>query len=203
MVHLSLVPHKGNHARHFPHAGYLGLSPVIVAGTVKTTLKGNMTHLDAGKVVVRVRCYEGLGSSARQIAGGGIGGSRPGGGDGSAAPSDAEDEDSSDVEGESDASDERSASARKVAVLWETEQVLWEAPRVPNGKGATQWEWAPLGDLQKEFRLVIPANAVHARPAGEREGAAGSMTFKGWKVWWQVETGALPSLHVVVALSRC
>lgn len=196
MVHLSLFPHKGNHARHFPHAGYLGISPVIVAGTVKTSLKGNMTTLDAGKVVVRIRCYEGLGSSARQIAGGGIGSSRPAGANGS------DEEDDWDLEGDnSDESDDhRLPSQRKVAVLWETEQVLWEAPRIPGGKGANQWEWAPLGDLQKEFRLVIPASAVTSR-TGDRPGAAGSMTFKGWKVWWQVETGE-PQSNVLPLASR-
>ncbi|KAM0789717.1 hypothetical protein ACM66B_006574 [Microbotryomycetes sp. NB124-2] len=58
MVVLQLQPHRGNHQRFFPHAGFLGLSPVIIQGTVKTSLQEDQRSIKASALVVRVRCYE-------------------------------------------------------------------------------------------------------------------------------------------------
>ncbi|KAM0749999.1 hypothetical protein T439DRAFT_279869, partial [Meredithblackwellia eburnea MCA 4105] len=58
MVLLTLSPYRGNSARFFPHAGFLGLTPVVIQGTVKTTLEEDRKALRAKSVLIRVRCYE-------------------------------------------------------------------------------------------------------------------------------------------------
>ena len=58
MVVLTLMPYRGNHARSFPHAGFLGLTPVVVQGTVRTVLEEDNKPLKASELIVRVRCYE-------------------------------------------------------------------------------------------------------------------------------------------------
>lgn len=58
MVALTLSPYRGNHARFFPHAGYLGLTPVVIQGQVRTVLEEDRKPLRAASVCVRVRCYE-------------------------------------------------------------------------------------------------------------------------------------------------
>lgn len=58
MVVLTLTPYRGNHARSFPHAGFLGLTPVVIQGTVRTALEEDNKALKASELVVRVRCYE-------------------------------------------------------------------------------------------------------------------------------------------------
>ena len=39
MVVLSLTPYRGNHARFFPHTGFLGVTPVVIQGMVRTALE--------------------------------------------------------------------------------------------------------------------------------------------------------------------
>lgn len=58
MVVLTLTPYRGNHTRFFPHAGYLGLTPVVIQGTVRTVVQEDRKPLKARSVVIRVRCYE-------------------------------------------------------------------------------------------------------------------------------------------------
>ncbi|KAK4056441.1 hypothetical protein OIO90_002584 [Microbotryomycetes sp. JL221] len=58
MVVLQLQPHRGNHARFFPHAGFLGLTPVVIQGTVKVSFQEDHRPIKASTVLVRVRCYE-------------------------------------------------------------------------------------------------------------------------------------------------
>jgi hypothetical protein len=58
MVVLTLTPYRGNHQRFFPHAGFLGLTPVVIQGTLRTTLEEDRKPLKASSVQVRVRCYE-------------------------------------------------------------------------------------------------------------------------------------------------
>lgn len=83
MVVLTLTPHRGNGARSFPYTGYLGLSPVTLAGVVRTKVEEDRKTLDAAQVLVRVRCYETTGggssssSSSTSVAEGGGGGAPP------------------------------------------------------------------------------------------------------------------------------
>lgn len=65
MVVLTLSPYRGNHARFFPHAGYLGLTPVVIQGQVRTVLEEDRKPLRAASVCVRVRCYEADVTNAR------------------------------------------------------------------------------------------------------------------------------------------
>ena len=58
MVVLSLSPYRGNHARFFPHSGFLGVTPVVIQGTVRTSLEEDRRSLKAASVSIRVRCYE-------------------------------------------------------------------------------------------------------------------------------------------------
>ncbi|KAH8924083.1 hypothetical protein BT69DRAFT_108089 [Atractiella rhizophila] len=57
MVVLALKS-RGNTARFFPHAGYLGLTPVIIQGVVSLGLQEDLKPVKASSVVVRVVCYE-------------------------------------------------------------------------------------------------------------------------------------------------
>lgn len=58
MVRLTLSSTNGTGARHFPHAGYLALTPLKVEGVVRTRLDGDRKPLLASDIVVAVRCYE-------------------------------------------------------------------------------------------------------------------------------------------------
>ncbi|RSH88782.1 hypothetical protein EHS25_003010 [Saitozyma podzolica] len=59
MLELGLVPKQGNAGgRFFPHSGYLGVSPVIIAGTAVAKLPQLCQHLPVKAVCVVVRCYE-------------------------------------------------------------------------------------------------------------------------------------------------
>ncbi|KZT54561.1 hypothetical protein CALCODRAFT_380048 [Calocera cornea HHB12733] len=59
MVHIQLVPLKGNALRVFPHSGYLGLSPVTFQGVLRTRRDPeDRNPIAATSVTVAVRCYE-------------------------------------------------------------------------------------------------------------------------------------------------
>ncbi|KAL6309079.1 hypothetical protein BKA93DRAFT_821905 [Sparassis latifolia] len=60
MVHLLLAPLKGNSAssRSFPYHGYLGLTPVSVEGTVRTSLDEDGKTIPAKTLTISIRCYE-------------------------------------------------------------------------------------------------------------------------------------------------
>jgi hypothetical protein len=59
MVHLSILPLKGNHGgRTYPYAGYLGLSKVTVDGVVRTRLEDDNRPLAASSLTISIRCYE-------------------------------------------------------------------------------------------------------------------------------------------------
>lgn len=59
-----LSAHRGNHARTFPHSGYLGLTPVTLQGSLKLELEEDNVPLDASSIEIRVRCYESESRSA-------------------------------------------------------------------------------------------------------------------------------------------
>lgn len=63
MVNLTLTPHRGNGARTFPSTGYLGLTPVSLAGLVRVKIEEDMKAIQASSLVVRVRCYENIGGN--------------------------------------------------------------------------------------------------------------------------------------------
>ncbi|WAR55367.1 hypothetical protein PtB15_6B107 [Puccinia triticina] len=151
MVALTITPKHGNHTRYFPHAGFLGLSPVILAGHVHTRLEEDNQPLEASRLVVRIRCYEAVGSTLSK-------GTRP----------------------------ELPDSFNKLSnlnVLWQTEQTLWAA------RSSAGYE--PLGDSNRPWKLTIPTHAVdptHNSNAQQSCPAIGSITYKTWRSWWQVET---------------
>lgn len=58
MVVLTVSPFRGNHTRFFPFAGYLGLTPVVVQGQVRTMLEEDQLALRSACLCVRIRCYE-------------------------------------------------------------------------------------------------------------------------------------------------
>ncbi|KAG0142681.1 hypothetical protein CROQUDRAFT_673412 [Cronartium quercuum f. sp. fusiforme G11] len=157
MVKIILTPKRGNHARYFPHHGFLGLTPVIVSGTVSTRVEEDGVELQASQVVVRIRCYEGVGAHPGQ--GGGLGSGDP------------------------------SSSTRKlpkINVLWETEKVLWTPSNIHTHP--SEETFGPLGNTDSTWRLVIPTNAIQRSKGGQ---AVGSMTYRTWGAWWQVEAAIL------------
>lgn len=64
MVRMVLNAHRGNHARTFPHSGYLGLTPVTLQGSLKLELEEDNIPLEASSIEIRVRCYESESRSA-------------------------------------------------------------------------------------------------------------------------------------------
>lgn len=64
MVAIDIIPHRGNHAREFPFIGYLGVSPVVLQGFVKTSIEGDKKKLLATCILVRIRCCEYLDSTS-------------------------------------------------------------------------------------------------------------------------------------------
>lgn len=68
MVVLSITPHRGNNARSFPSTGFLGLTPVTLAGTVRTKVQEDKRVLEASSIVIRVRCYESTGQFSASAA---------------------------------------------------------------------------------------------------------------------------------------
>ncbi|KAF9821686.1 hypothetical protein IEO21_00532 [Rhodonia placenta] len=60
MLSLHLAPQKGPNpsARFFPHSGFLGLTPVIVEGIVRTKFEQDRKPLPAKSLSISVRCYE-------------------------------------------------------------------------------------------------------------------------------------------------
>lgn len=181
MVQLTLQPHKGNNNRFFPHVGYLGLTPVIVQGKVKTQIADNADRpLPAYSLSVRLRCYEDRSrkSNYQQQT------------SSSSSPSPS-----------SSFSDQASTSASATAigqatttatttssrtnhVLWETYQEVWnkDSEGVQPVDGG---EWGLLGDLERNWRLVVPIDAVE-------NGAVSTLSFKHYRIWWQVEAGEFP-----------
>ncbi|KAA1102043.1 hypothetical protein PGT21_035442 [Puccinia graminis f. sp. tritici] len=172
MVTLTLSPKNGNHTRYFPHSGYLGLSPVIVTGYVQTRLEEDNLPLEASRLVVRIRCYEAVGSTLSK-------GTRP-------------------EEQQQQQQQQQQPSYNKLSninVLWQTEQTLWAA--------TNQLEYQSLGDWNGSWKLIIPTNAVDpTQPnsssssqqqtanssSSSSSSAVGSITYKTWRSWWQVET---------------
>ncbi|KAH9812768.1 hypothetical protein DFH28DRAFT_898229 [Melampsora americana] len=154
MVKISITPKRGNNTRFFPHHGYLGLSPVIISGTVSTRLEKDDQALEASKVVIRIRCYEGLGAHPGQGAGLG-----------------------------SDPSTSTTSTTTfkppKINILWETEKTLW-TPDQSNGPQ----DYGYLANTDTHWKLVIPVSATQRSLGGQ---AVGSMTYRTWKAWWQVE----------------
>jgi hypothetical protein len=65
MVAVSLLPRRGNCTKYFPHVGHLGLSPVLVAGTIKLESQDDEEIINVAQIIVRLRCYEAIGGQAQ------------------------------------------------------------------------------------------------------------------------------------------
>lgn len=169
MVTITITAKRGNHARSFAHLGYLGLSPVIVSGAVSTRIEEDGQALAAYKVLIRLRCYEGLGHHPGQGAGlnTDLASSTP--------------------------SSSSSFKPSKINILWQTEKVLW-TPSDDNLLGDDGSGW--LGDTDTPWRLVIPPSAVQIKKGGH---AVGSMTYRDWGTWWQIEAGTFISLSLLLS----
>jgi hypothetical protein len=57
MVRLDLVSSQGNGLRYFPYSGHLGLTEILIEGTVQTRLDEDRKLLNAKNIAVAVRCY--------------------------------------------------------------------------------------------------------------------------------------------------
>ena len=147
MVILTLTPHRGNGARTFPSTGYLGLTPVTLAGVVRTKLQEDNRPIEASSLAVRVRCYESLagGATGSSNSGSGSGsgsGSIPGAGSTSPSSSSSATSPSNNYANALDASNPlsvthpqpnsftemlRGGSSPRGSVLWERSVTLWSA----------------------------------------------------------------------------
>lgn len=225
MVVLTITPFKGSGSRAFPSVGSLGLGPVSLAGAVRVKLQEDNRPVQASSLVVRVRCYESMGSgsgsptsdgatssfsssaaspyppsssasASNRAASGhptsaslGRAGSSNGNGTSSPAPSP--------VGTQPGAFTEmlRGNNNGRGKVLYEKSITLWSSPAsTPPAAGqgneehgyppraANQPQFAPLGNFEKAWRLVIPPEAVE-------QGAKSTQIFKNWRIWWAVEAG--------------
>ncbi|OAV93350.1 hypothetical protein, variant [Puccinia triticina 1-1 BBBD Race 1] len=143
MVSVSLLPRKGNCTKYFPHAGHLGLSPVLVAGTIKLDSRDEGEHVDVAQILVRLRCYEAVGGQAQL--------SKP---------------------------LTENHLPENLNILWETASEIWPPPDTPRTSNLL------TGDYQNDWKLIVPRSATDQNHLGM---AIGSMTYKNWRSWWQLE----------------
>lgn len=76
--------------------------------------------------------------------------------------------------------------SKRTTVVWETSEVVWNASQAGCISGIA-CSAAKLGRFEANWRLVIPV-AVAEKSA--KEFPVGSMTYKDWRTWWQVEAGS-------------
>ncbi|WWC66580.1 uncharacterized protein I206_100483 [Kwoniella pini CBS 10737] len=68
MLELYLTPKQGNvGGRYFPHTGYLGVTPVVVAGRVATRLPEVCEPLGVKSITLGIRCTETAGNGLSQV----------------------------------------------------------------------------------------------------------------------------------------
>ncbi|KNZ54458.1 hypothetical protein VP01_2940g2 [Puccinia sorghi] len=163
MVTITLIPKNGNNTRYFPHSGFLGLSPVLVSGYVQTRLEEDNQPLEASRVIVRIRCYEAIGSPISR-------GAKP------------------ELEQPSAASFSKLSN---VNVLWQTEQTLWSANQ--QQQYDLLGDWNATWRLVIPTNAVDPPLPQNASSASSSSSCAavGSITYKTWRSWWQVETAVI------------
>ncbi|EGG04694.1 uncharacterized protein MELLADRAFT_108249 [Melampsora larici-populina 98AG31] len=131
MVEISLIPRRGKCATFFPHAGYLGISPVFVEGQIRAHEHPQEKEVvKALQISIRLRCYEEAGllnhiSPQRQETS-------------SIHPTD------------------RSRS-KTTPVLWETSEVVWRASQA-DSMGCGSSDYIKVGDFEAKWKLVIPAS---------------------------------------------
>lgn len=159
MVQVTLIPKRGNCHKYFPHAGHLGLSPVLVSGTIKVETtpddEKNIGLSNVAHILVRLRCYEAVGGQAqvsRQF--------------------------------------EQTHLPGNLNILWETVSTIWPPPDIP--MNTPKCEMTP-DNYQAAWKLMVPRSATDPNKLGF---AIGSMTYKYWRSWWQLEAGGcdLPSI---------
>ena len=194
MVVLTLTPHRGNSARSFPYTGYLGLTPVTLAGVVRTKIEEDGQPIEASSVIARVRCYESMGSGSTL-----------------ATPNSSGSSSASQSEESASTSLTPPLLARlpdeslkgnfngKACVLWEHSVEVWAPPNAaaaslmvgqehksthPSQRPSSCSQFADLGDFEQNWRLVVPPEAL-------AQGAKSTMIFKTWRIWWAVEAGTL------------
>ncbi|KAH9464877.1 hypothetical protein MJO28_001419 [Puccinia striiformis f. sp. tritici] len=144
MVSVSLIPRKGNSAKVFPHTGHLGLSPVLVAGTIKLDMEEE-EDLDVSQILIRLRCCEAVGGQAEL--------SKP---------------------------FDETRLPENLNILWETALNIWPPPGPGN---PCKYRTLKRG-YQSDWRLIVPRSATDHNHRGF---AIGSMTYKSWRSWWQLE----------------
>ncbi|KAG0142673.1 hypothetical protein CROQUDRAFT_49925, partial [Cronartium quercuum f. sp. fusiforme G11] len=148
-IMIELIPRRGNSAKFFPHHGFLGISPVFVAGLIRVDLSPDDCRATASKLSVRLRCYEEavlhhhVGSQHRKHT------------------------DSDRIIGH---------RGKRITVVWETTEVVWRASETDNRVNNTS-NMVKLGRFEANWKLVVPQSVTDI----------GSMTYKSWKTWWQVE----------------
>ncbi|EFP90512.1 uncharacterized protein PGTG_16099 [Puccinia graminis f. sp. tritici CRL 75-36-700-3] len=143
MVSVSLLPRKGNCTKYFPHTGHLGLSPVLVAGTIKLDSRDEGEDIAVAQILVRLRCYEAVGGQAQL-----------------------------------NKHFNENHLPENLNILWETASYIWPPPDNPQKLNTL------IGDYQSQWRLIVPRTATDPNRLGF---AIGSMTYKNWRSWWQLE----------------
>jgi hypothetical protein len=60
MVQISIHPVRNlNHSgRYYPHSGYLGLTKVLIEGTIQTRIEDDGKPMAGSSITVSVKCYE-------------------------------------------------------------------------------------------------------------------------------------------------
>lgn len=217
MVVLTLVS-KGNSARSFPYHGLLGLSDVTLCGTVRTKLEEDKRPIEASSVVVRLRCYETIGSSGAGPQGSTSSGSSSNSGGSHASTSkSAYNPTYASSNGASGSGQGGAASTStmtellkgqnngKGRVLYEKSVKVWSAARENAKARKSQESSSEGGNSPPPHRYPPKAKETEYADLGDfqkawrlvippeavRQGAKSTMIFKTWRIWWALEAGKL------------
>ncbi|PLW06055.1 hypothetical protein PCANC_25586 [Puccinia coronata f. sp. avenae] len=150
---------SGNCTKYFPHVGHLGLSPVLVAGTIKLESQDDEEIINVAQIIVRLRCYEAIGGQAQL----------------------------------SKQFDEKYLPGN-LNVLWETVSNIWPPP------DSSHTSPTLAGDYRSDWRLIVPRSATDPNHLGS---AIGSMTYKDWRSWWQLEAVVRGSTGRDKTITKC
>lgn len=226
MVLLLCFPHRGNGARSFPATGLLGISDVTLCGTLRTKLEEDKQTLEASSVVVRLRCYETVGSSGASPSSNTASGSSAASAStsrsaynptyASTSPAPTSSSHSNPVNATSGPMTEllKGQNNGKGRVLYEKSIKVWSAVR-ENAKARKAQESSSEGGNSPPRHRYPPKSRdpeyadlgdfqkswrLVVPPEAIRQGAKSTMIFKTWRIWWALEAGTSDQL---ATQSRC
>lgn len=191
MVKLTLTPHRGNGARTFPSTGYLGMTPVTLAGVVRVKIEEDMKSVEASSLVVRVRCYESVDggapvatSTSDRTSSNAAAGPSPGyhssnclGGPSSSNPSGYSITDILRGGSSSSSASSTNGNNAKGRVLYEKSVQMWSPPSTPASTSSSKPDSADSSTSSSRSSSLERSSQQHAYPPRSREQSSSSKTI--------------------------